>query len=43
VPAPTLGGDSVAILREIGYDPTEIDEMTAAHTTIDGRPQFVER
>ena len=36
LPAPTLGGDSVAILREIGYGDAEIDEMLAARTTSDG-------
>ncbi len=37
IPAPRKGGDSVAILREIGYDDTAIDEMLKSGATIDGR------
>jgi crotonobetainyl-CoA:carnitine CoA-transferase CaiB-like acyl-CoA transferase len=36
-PPPLLGGDSVAILREIGYGSEEIDEMISSKVTIDGR------
>jgi crotonobetainyl-CoA:carnitine CoA-transferase CaiB-like acyl-CoA transferase len=36
-PPPVLGGDSVAILREIGYDNEDIDEMVRSKVTIDGR------
>jgi crotonobetainyl-CoA:carnitine CoA-transferase CaiB-like acyl-CoA transferase len=35
--APYLGGDSVAILSELGYRPEQIDEMVRAKATIDGR------
>ena len=31
------GGDSVAILREIGYDDTVIDDMVKSKATVDGR------
>jgi hypothetical protein len=37
MPAPLLGGDSVDILREIGYRDAEIDDMVASQTTVDGR------
>jgi crotonobetainyl-CoA:carnitine CoA-transferase CaiB-like acyl-CoA transferase len=37
LPAPLKGGDSVAILREIGYDDDTIDEMVKSKATIDGR------
>jgi len=36
-PAPLLGGESVEILGELGYDKSEIDAMVAAKATIDGR------
>jgi crotonobetainyl-CoA:carnitine CoA-transferase CaiB-like acyl-CoA transferase len=36
-PPPLLGGDSVAILREIGYGSDEIDEMVKSKVTVDGR------
>jgi crotonobetainyl-CoA:carnitine CoA-transferase CaiB-like acyl-CoA transferase len=35
--APYLGGDSVAILSELGYAPAEIDDMVTSKTTVDGR------
>jgi crotonobetainyl-CoA:carnitine CoA-transferase CaiB-like acyl-CoA transferase len=35
-PAPLKGGDSVAILREIGYDDDAIDAMVKSRATIDG-------
>ena len=35
--APYLGGDSVAILSELGYAQAEIDEMVKSKITIDGR------
>jgi crotonobetainyl-CoA:carnitine CoA-transferase CaiB-like acyl-CoA transferase len=37
LPAPLKGGDSVAILREIGYDDATIEEMVKSKATIDGR------
>ncbi len=37
LPAPLKGGDSIAILREIGYDDEAIDEMVKSKATIDGR------
>jgi crotonobetainyl-CoA:carnitine CoA-transferase CaiB-like acyl-CoA transferase len=37
LPAPLKGGDSVAILREIGYDDAAIDDMVRSKATIDGR------
>jgi crotonobetainyl-CoA:carnitine CoA-transferase CaiB-like acyl-CoA transferase len=37
LPAPLKGGDSVSILREIGYDDGAIDEMVKSRATIDGR------
>lgn len=36
-PAPCLGGDSVAILAELGYDESEIEAMVTAGATADGR------
>jgi crotonobetainyl-CoA:carnitine CoA-transferase CaiB-like acyl-CoA transferase len=36
-PAPLMGGDSVEILREIGYRDAEIDALVRAQVTIDGR------
>jgi crotonobetainyl-CoA:carnitine CoA-transferase CaiB-like acyl-CoA transferase len=36
-PAPLMGGDSVAILREIGYGDEEIAELVKSRATIDGR------
>jgi crotonobetainyl-CoA:carnitine CoA-transferase CaiB-like acyl-CoA transferase len=36
-PAPMLGGDSFAILSELGYDQAEIDEMIAANVIVDGQ------
>ncbi|MBO0753599.1 MAG: CoA transferase, partial [Bradyrhizobiaceae bacterium] len=35
--APLKGGDSVAILRDIGYDDDAINEMVKTKATIDGR------
>lgn len=37
LPAPLKGGDSVAILREIGFDDDAVDEMVRSKATIDGR------
>jgi crotonobetainyl-CoA:carnitine CoA-transferase CaiB-like acyl-CoA transferase len=37
LPAPLKGGDSIAILSEIGYDDDAIDEMVKSKATIDGR------
>ncbi len=34
---PLIGGDSVDILREIGYGGEEIDELVKTRVTIDGR------
>jgi crotonobetainyl-CoA:carnitine CoA-transferase CaiB-like acyl-CoA transferase len=36
-PAPLMGGDSVEILREIGYCNEEIDDLVRSRVTIDGR------
>ena len=36
-PAPKLGEHSIEILREIGYDGTEIDAMVSGGVTVDGR------
>jgi crotonobetainyl-CoA:carnitine CoA-transferase CaiB-like acyl-CoA transferase len=36
-PAPLMGGDSVEILREIGYRNEEIDELVRSRVTTDGR------
>lgn len=36
-PPPALGGDSIAILSEIGYGSDDIDEMVRLKVTIDGR------
>jgi crotonobetainyl-CoA:carnitine CoA-transferase CaiB-like acyl-CoA transferase len=36
-PAPLMGGDSVEILREIGYSSEEIDGLVRSRVTIDGR------
>jgi crotonobetainyl-CoA:carnitine CoA-transferase CaiB-like acyl-CoA transferase len=36
-PAPLMGGDSVEILREIGYRNEEIDELVRSRVTVDGR------
>jgi crotonobetainyl-CoA:carnitine CoA-transferase CaiB-like acyl-CoA transferase len=36
-PAPLLGGDSVAILKEIGFSEAAINDMVSAGVTIDGR------
>jgi crotonobetainyl-CoA:carnitine CoA-transferase CaiB-like acyl-CoA transferase len=35
--APLLGGQSIEILQELGYDAAEIDSMVEAKTTLDGR------
>ena len=37
LPAPLKGGDSIAILREIGYGSDEIEEMVKSKVTVDGR------
>jgi crotonobetainyl-CoA:carnitine CoA-transferase CaiB-like acyl-CoA transferase len=37
LPAPLKGGDSIAILHEIGYDDDAINEMVKSKATIDGR------
>jgi crotonobetainyl-CoA:carnitine CoA-transferase CaiB-like acyl-CoA transferase len=37
MPAPLKGGDSIAILREVGYDDSAIDDMVKSKATIDGR------
>jgi len=34
-PAPLVGGDSIAILREIGYGSDDIEEMIASKVTVD--------
>jgi crotonobetainyl-CoA:carnitine CoA-transferase CaiB-like acyl-CoA transferase len=36
-PAPKIGQDSVALLRELGYSETEINSMIASGATVDGR------
>ena len=36
-PAPLMGGDSIEILREIGYRNEEIDELVRSRVTVDGR------
>ena len=36
LPPPLLGGDSVTILREIGYGGEDIDDMVRSKVTIDG-------
>jgi crotonobetainyl-CoA:carnitine CoA-transferase CaiB-like acyl-CoA transferase len=36
-PAPMLGGDSVEILRELGYGDAELDALVQSQVTIDGR------
>ena len=38
-PAPKLGQDSVAVLREAGYTDADIEAMVASSATIDGRIQ----
>jgi formyl-CoA transferase len=35
--ASLLGGDSIAILSEIGFEESEIDEMVGSKAVIDGR------
>jgi len=37
LPPPLLGGDSVAILREIGYGSEDVDDMIKSQVTVDGR------
>ena len=37
-PAPGLGADSRAILREIGYSGREVDDMVTSGLVIDGKP-----
>lgn len=37
VPAPLIGGDGAAILREIGYRAEEIDDLVRTRVTVDGR------
>jgi crotonobetainyl-CoA:carnitine CoA-transferase CaiB-like acyl-CoA transferase len=37
LPAPLKGGDSIAILREIGYDDNAIEEMVKSKATTGGR------
>jgi crotonobetainyl-CoA:carnitine CoA-transferase CaiB-like acyl-CoA transferase len=37
LPAPLKGGDSIAILHDIGYDDGAIDDMVRSKATIDGR------
>jgi crotonobetainyl-CoA:carnitine CoA-transferase CaiB-like acyl-CoA transferase len=37
LPPPLVGGDNVAILREIGYGGEEVDAMLESKVTIDGR------
>jgi len=42
-PAPKLGQDSVAILRELGLSGAEIESMIASGATVDGRPDAAHR
>jgi crotonobetainyl-CoA:carnitine CoA-transferase CaiB-like acyl-CoA transferase len=42
LPAPLKGGDSIAILHEIGYDDDDIDEMVRSNATIDRRRETPE-
>jgi crotonobetainyl-CoA:carnitine CoA-transferase CaiB-like acyl-CoA transferase len=37
IPAPPKGGDSITILREVGYDDAAIDDMVKSKATVDGR------
>ena len=36
-PAPKLGQDSVEVLREAGYSEAEVERLSAAGVTVDGR------
>jgi crotonobetainyl-CoA:carnitine CoA-transferase CaiB-like acyl-CoA transferase len=38
-PAPFLGGESVEILQELGYTPSDIEAMMQSSVTLDGRKQ----